>query len=54
MEDEKRLSPNLDFYGAAGYFFMGIPTLLFIHMFVRSRVAGWSAYIHRAAAVYLR
>ncbi len=45
MWDEKRLFPNLDFYSAAAYHFMGIPTPLFTPIFVISRVAGWSAHI---------
>ncbi len=45
MWGEKRLFPNLDFYSAAAYHFMGIPTPLFTPIFVISRVAGWSAHI---------
>ncbi len=45
MWDEKRLFPNLDFYSAVAYHFMGIPTPLFTPIFVMSRVAGWSAHI---------
>lgn len=45
MWDEKRLFPNLDFYSASAYHFMGIPTELFTPIFVCSRVTGWSAHV---------
>ncbi len=45
MWKEKRLFPNLDFYSASVYHFMGIPTPLFTPIFVMSRVAGWAAHI---------
>lgn len=37
--------PNLDFYSAAAYNFMGIPTELFTPIFVCSRITGWAAHI---------
>jgi 2-methylcitrate synthase len=43
--DEKKLFPNLDFYSASAYHFMGIPTPLFTPIFVCSRVAGWAAHV---------
>jgi 2-methylcitrate synthase len=43
--DEKKLFPNLDFYSASAYHFMGIPTPLFTPIFVCSRIAGWAAHI---------
>lgn len=45
MWDEKHLFPNLDFYSASVYHFMGIPTPMFTPIFVMSRVAGWAAHI---------
>jgi len=45
MWEQKKLFPNLDFYSASAYHFMGIPTPLFTPIFVCSRVAGWSAHI---------
>jgi len=43
--EEKRLFPNLDFYSAPAYHFLGIPTPLFTPIFVMARVTGWSAHI---------
>ena len=45
MWDEKKLFANADFYHAAVYRFLGIPTKLFTPIFVCSRVAGWSAHV---------
>ncbi|MFC5649312.1 2-methylcitrate synthase [Paenibacillus solisilvae] len=45
MRREKNLFPNLDFYSAAAYHFMGIPTCLFTPVFVLARTAGWTAHI---------
>ena len=45
MWDEKHLFPNLDFYSASAYHFMGIPTSLFTPVFVMSRISGWAAHI---------
>lgn len=45
MWDEKNIFPNLDFYSATAYHFMGIPTPLFTPIFVCSRITGWAAHI---------
>lgn len=45
MWNEKKLFPNLDFYSASAYHFMGVATSLFTPIFVVSRVAGWAAHI---------
>ncbi len=45
MWEEKKLFPNLDFYSALAYHYIGIPTPLFTPLFVMSRIAGWSAHL---------
>jgi len=45
MWSRKKLFPNLDFYSATAYYFMGIPVSLYTPLFVCSRIAGWSAHI---------
>jgi 2-methylcitrate synthase len=45
MREKKHLFPNLDFYSASAYRFMGIPTHLFTPIFVCSRITGWAAHI---------
>ena len=45
MWDEKELFANADFFHAATYHFMGIPTKLFTPIFVCSRVSGWTAHV---------
>jgi 2-methylcitrate synthase len=42
---EKGLCPNVDFYSASTYHYLGIPTDLFTTLFVASRVVGWAAHV---------
>ncbi len=44
MRREKGLFPNLDFYSALTYHFLGIPSYFYTPLFVFSRLAGWSAH----------
>lgn len=37
--------PNVDFFSASAYFYMGIPPHLFTPVFAFSRVAGWCAHV---------
>ena len=48
--DEKGLYPNVDFYAASVYYYMGIPIDLFTTVFAASRVAGWTAHVREQLA----
>jgi citrate synthase len=51
VQREKGLYPNVDFYSASTYHFLGIETGLFTPIFAMSRVVGWAAHVieqHRA------
>jgi citrate synthase len=45
VRKEKGLYPNVDYYAACVYHYLGIPTDLFTPVFAASRVAGWTAHI---------
>ncbi|MGH2812756.1 MAG: citrate/2-methylcitrate synthase [Actinomycetota bacterium] len=44
------LNPNVDFYAASVYHYLGIPTDLFTPVFSASRIAGWTAHIREQYA----
>ena len=48
--DEKGLYPNVDFYAASVYHYLGIPTDLMTCVFAASRVSGWSAHVREQLA----
>jgi citrate synthase len=45
VQKEKKLLPNVDFYSASTYHYLGIPTDLFTPVFACSRVTGWTAHV---------
>ena len=44
VRDEKGLYPNVDFYAASVYHYLGIPKELFTTVFAASRISGWTAH----------
>ncbi|KFZ39591.1 MULTISPECIES: citrate synthase [Thermoactinomyces] len=45
VTEKKGLKPNVDFYSASVYTYLGIPRDLFTPIFAMSRVTGWTAHI---------
>lgn len=43
--EEKGLYPNVDFFAASVYHYLGIPTDLFTPVFSISRMSGWTAHV---------
>lgn len=43
--EEKGLYPNVDFYAASVYHYLGIPTDIFTPVFSISRMAGWTSHV---------
>jgi len=45
MKADKGLLPNVDFYSASVYTYMGVPRELFTPIFALSRASGWIAHV---------
>jgi citrate synthase len=48
--DEKGLYPNVDFYAATVYHYLGIPTDLMTPIFALARMSGWTAHVREQYA----
>ena len=45
QREGKKIFPNVDFYSASVYHYMGLPNQLFTPIFAMSRMVGWTAHI---------
>jgi len=45
VQKEKGLLPNVDFYSASTYHYLGVPTDIFTPIFACSRITGWAAHV---------
>lgn len=45
MRREKNIIPNVDFYCASVYYYLGIPMELYTPIFAAARVVGWAAHV---------
>jgi citrate synthase len=50
VQEQKGLFPNVDFYAASVYRYLGIPTDLMTCVFAASRISGWSAHVREQLA----
>ncbi len=50
VEQEKGLHPNVDFYAASVYHYLGIPTDLMTPVFALARMVGWTAHVREQYA----
>src|SRR2546423_1021747 len=48
--DERGLYPNVDFYAATVYHYLGVPTDLMTPIFALARMAGWTAHVREQYA----
>lgn len=50
VREEKGLYPNVDFYAASVYHYLGIPTDLMTPIFALARMVGWTAHVREQYA----